>query len=167
MEPEGSLPCPQQPTSGPYPEPGASSPLLSTIRLKPALSTPGHPSLGAPIPRPLSHPPTNSCHPLTPASPTTSAPNATPSPSLLRLLRLTIYASVFRVVSSLQVYSHDFSFHTGAVPMGNLCCRLKILTVSVFEVNWLSSGHFCWFWYGSQVGETCSVSFARWQRNTL
>jgi len=31
MEPEGSLPCQQQPETGPYPEPDASSPHLPTI----------------------------------------------------------------------------------------------------------------------------------------
>jgi len=31
MEPEGSLPCPQEPTTGPYPKPDASSPQLSTL----------------------------------------------------------------------------------------------------------------------------------------
>jgi len=30
MEPEGSLPCLQQPATGPYPEPDASSPHLPT-----------------------------------------------------------------------------------------------------------------------------------------
>jgi hypothetical protein len=31
MEPEGSLPCSQQPAISPYPDPDASSPRLSTL----------------------------------------------------------------------------------------------------------------------------------------
>jgi hypothetical protein len=31
MEPEGSLPCSQQPATGPHPEPDESNPYLSTL----------------------------------------------------------------------------------------------------------------------------------------
>jgi hypothetical protein len=31
MEPDGSLPCSQQPATGPYPEPDASTPHLTTL----------------------------------------------------------------------------------------------------------------------------------------
>jgi len=31
MEPEGSLPCPQKPATGPYPEPDSPNPHLPTL----------------------------------------------------------------------------------------------------------------------------------------
>jgi len=40
MEPEGSLPSPQQPATGPYPEPDESSPQLPTVSLRSILSLP-------------------------------------------------------------------------------------------------------------------------------
>jgi hypothetical protein len=60
MEPEGSLPCPQEPSNGPYPEPDRSTPyhpILSLLRSIMILST--HPRLGLPSGRFPSGFPTN------------------------------------------------------------------------------------------------------------
>jgi hypothetical protein len=37
MKPEGSLPCSQEPTTGPYPEPDESNPHPYTVSLRPVL----------------------------------------------------------------------------------------------------------------------------------
>jgi len=46
MEPEGSLPCSQEPANGPYSEPGASKPQLTTVSPKSILFS--HLRLGLP-----------------------------------------------------------------------------------------------------------------------
>jgi len=49
MEPEGSLPCSQDPATGPYPEPDESSPHLPTLLLlRSILTLPSRPRLGLP-----------------------------------------------------------------------------------------------------------------------
>jgi hypothetical protein len=44
MEPEGSLPCSQEPSTDPYPEPDGSSPYLISILISSTHLRPGFPS---------------------------------------------------------------------------------------------------------------------------